>query len=55
MAIGAYEYLSDKQRINYLKFSETQSLSILEDIRDDQVVKSILLAQIAKLNPFLSA
>lgn len=55
MAIKAYEFLSDKQRINYMKFSETQSLNILEDIRDDQVVKSILLGQIAKLSTFLSA
>jgi CRISPR-associated protein Csc2 len=55
MAIKAYEYLSDKQRIDYLKFGETQSLSILEDIRDDQVVKSILVDQIAKVNTFLSA
>ena len=55
LAIKAYEYLSDKQRINYLKFSETQSQSILEEIRDDQTVKSILLDQIAKVNSFLSA
>ncbi|NPV61757.1 MAG: type I-D CRISPR-associated protein Cas7/Csc2 [Methanotrichaceae archaeon] len=55
IAIDAFESLSNKQRINYLKFSEIQSSNILEDIRDDQVVKSILVDQIAKIGTFLSA
>jgi CRISPR-associated protein Csc2 len=55
MAIKAFESLSDKQRINYLKFDAIQSSNILEDIRDDQVVKSILVDQIAKIGTFLSA
>jgi len=55
MAINAYESLSNKQRINYLKFSEDQSLKILEDIRDDQIIKSILSDQIGKISAFLSA
>lgn len=55
LAIEAYEDLSEKQRIDYLKFGEAQSLSILEGIRNDQLIKSILIDQIAKVNAFLNA
>jgi len=55
MAITAFESLSNRQRIDYLKFDTTYCLNILEDIRDDLIVKSILLDQIAKIGTFLSA
>lgn len=55
MAIEAYETLSDKHRINYLKFNEAKSSNILENIRDDKVVTSILSDQIVKISSFLSA
>lgn len=55
LAIKTYETLSNKHRINYLKFSEAQISNILENIRDDKVVASILSDQIAKISTFLSA
>lgn len=54
-AINAFESLSNKQRIDYLKFDEVQSLKVLEEIRDDKVVQSILSDQISKISTFLGA
>jgi CRISPR-associated protein Csc2 len=55
VATKVFESLSNKQRIDYLKFDEAQSSKILEDIRDDKVIQSILSDQIAKIGTFLSA
>jgi CRISPR-associated protein Csc2 len=55
VAIRVFESLSNKQRINYFMFGEAQSSKILEDIRDDMVIKSILSDQIAKVGSFVSA
>lgn len=55
VATKVFESLSNKQRIDYLKFDEAQSSKILEDIRDDKVIQSILSDQIAKIGIFLSA
>lgn len=53
LAIEVYKSLSVKQRIEFKEFNEDQTAKILDEIKDDAVVKSILVAQIEKLKDFL--
>jgi CRISPR-associated protein Csc2 len=52
-AVEVYKSLSNKHRIEYVEFDGTQTTEILNDLKDDKVVRSILVDQIGKLGDFL--
>ena len=55
-AAAVYEELSEKQRIEYnTKFDEKAVSGILNELKDDGVVKSQLAQQIEKIKDFVSA
>ena len=55
IATAVYEELSEKQRIEYnTKFDEKAVSGILNELKDDNIVKSLLAQQIEKIKDFVS-
>ena len=55
-ATAVYEELSEKQRIEYgTKFDEKAVSDVLNELKDDGIVKSQLVQQIGKIQEFVSA
>jgi len=55
-ATAVYEELSEKQRIEYkTKFDEKAVSDVLNELKDDEIVKSQLVQQIGKIQEFVSA
>lgn len=55
-ATTVYEDLSEKQRIEYgTKFDEKAVSDVLNELKDDEIVKSQLVQQIGKIQEFVSA
>jgi CRISPR-associated protein Csc2 len=54
-AIQVYEDLADKQRIAYVKSGTDEVSAILDEMKDDAVVKVILEAQVDKIADYVSA
>ena len=54
-AIQVYEDLADKQRIAYVKSDADEVSAILDEMKDDAVVKAILEAQVDKIADYVSA
>ncbi len=55
-ATTVYEELSEKQRIEYkTKFDEKAVSDVLNELKDDEIVKSQLVQQIGKIQEFVSA
>ncbi len=55
IATAVYEEVSERQRIEYKKFDEKAVSGILNELKDDSVVKFQLTQQIEKLKGFVSA
>ena len=55
VAIQVYEDLADKQRIVYVKSGADEVSAILDEMKDDMVVKAILEAQVDKIADYVSA
>lgn len=53
IAVEVYRYLSKKQRIEPKEFDEKQIMKVLDELKDDLLVKSILADQVEKLEDFL--
>jgi CRISPR-associated protein Csc2 len=54
-AIQVYEDLADRQRIAYVKSDADEVSAILDEMKDDAVVKAILEAQVDKIADYVSA
>lgn len=54
-AIQVYEDLADRQRIAYVKFDADEVSAILDEMKDDAVVKAILESQVDKIADYISA
>jgi CRISPR-associated protein Csc2 len=54
LAIEVYKSLSNDQRVKYSELNETEIKHILDALKEDSTVKSILIKQIGKLNDFLT-
>ncbi len=52
-AIASYEELSNKQRINYVKFDESAVSDVLNELKDD-ILKAQLVKQIEKIQGFVT-
>ena len=55
IAIQVYEDLSNRQRIAYAKSDADEVSAILDEMKDDAVVKAILEAQVDKVAEYVSA
>lgn len=54
-AVQVYEDLANKQRIAYVKSDADEISSILDEMKDDAVVKTILETQVDKIADYISA
>ena len=54
-AVQIYEDLADRQRIAYVKSDADEVSAILDEMKDDAVVKAILEAQVDKIADYVSA
>jgi len=54
-AVQVYEDLADRQRIAYVKSDADEVSAILDEMKDDAVVKAILEAQVDKIANYVSA
>ena len=54
-AIQVYEDLAKKQRIAYVKSDADEVSAILDEMKDDAVVKTILETQVDKIADYISA
>lgn len=55
IAVQIYENLANRQRIAYVKSDVDEVNSILDEMKDDEVVRSILEAQVDKVADYVSA